>query len=139
MSAAQDPDRSGIGMLFSFPFSPCVSNDTVPFYLTDFIIPPSQKRTSVLHALVLYFLQFIPPLVEDGGFLAYIMLKAKLGKCVDWRQIDKKDYLSAMEKSPVNSDEIKMLITNALTEKIDDREIYMKGIDYSYYYETIEE
>ena len=44
-----------------------------------------------------------------------------------------------MEKSPVNSDEIKMLITNALTEKIDDREIYMKGIDYSYYYETIEE
>ena len=44
-----------------------------------------------------------------------------------------------MEKSPVNSDEIKMLIANALTDKIDDREIYMKGIDYSYYYETIEE
>ena len=44
-----------------------------------------------------------------------------------------------MEKSPVNSDEIKMLIANELTDKIDDREIYMKGIDYSYYYETIEE
>ena len=44
-----------------------------------------------------------------------------------------------MTKSPVNSDEIKALITNALTDKIDDREIYMKGIDYSYYYETFEE
>ena len=44
-----------------------------------------------------------------------------------------------MEKSPVNSKEIATLLTNALTDKIDDREIYMKGIDYSYYYETIEE
>ena len=83
------------------------------------------------------------PFMEGNGRATRIwldcILKARLGKCVDWQQIDKKNYLSAMEKSPVNSDEIKMLIANALTDKIDDREIYMKGIDYSYYYETIEE
>ena len=83
------------------------------------------------------------PFMEGNGRATRIwldcILKTRLGKCVDWQQIDKKDYLSAMEKSPVNSKEITALLTNALTDKIDDREIYMKGIDYSYYYETIEE
>ena len=83
------------------------------------------------------------PFMEGNGRATRIwldcILKTRLGKCVDWQQIDKKNYLSAMEKSPVSSDEIKTLIADALTDKIDDREIYMKGIDYSYYYETIEE
>ncbi len=64
-----------------------------------------------------------------------MILKKKLKKCVDWSQIDKKAYLSAMEKSPVNSAPIKKLIANALTDDITSREIFMKGIDYSYYYE----
>ena len=83
------------------------------------------------------------PFMEGNGRATRIwldcILKERLGKCVDWQQINKKNYLDAMTKSPVNSDEIKALITNALTDKIDDREIYMNGIDYSYYYETLEE
>lgn len=59
----------------------------------------------------------------------------KLKRVVDWSQIDKEDYLLAMERSPVKDIEIKHLLKNALTDKIDDREIYMKGIDHSYYYE----
>lgn len=83
------------------------------------------------------------PFMEGNGRATRIwldcILKTRLGKCVDWQKIDKKDYLSAMEKSPINSKPIKDLIKNALTEKISNREIFMKGIDYSYYYETIEE
>lgn len=59
----------------------------------------------------------------------------KLKRVVDWSQIDKEDYLLAMERSPVKDIEIKHLLKNALTDKINDREIYMKGIDHSYYYE----
>lgn len=54
---------------------------------------------------------------------------------VDWNQVDKEDYLLAMERSPIKDIEIKHILKNALTDKITDREIYMKGIDYSYYYE----
>ena len=83
------------------------------------------------------------PFMEGNGRATRIwldcVLKIRLGKCVDWQKIDKKNYLKAMEKSPVDSKEIKKLIENALTEKINDREIFMKGIDYSYYYETIED
>lgn len=64
-----------------------------------------------------------------------LILKSELEKVVDWSLVDKDKYLSAMERSPVNDLEIKILIQNALTEKIDDREIFMKGIDHSYYYE----
>jgi cell filamentation protein len=56
--------------------------------------------------------------------------------CVDWSKIGKRDYLSAMERSPVNDLETRVLLRGALTESIDDREIYMKGIDRSYYYEA---
>ena len=65
----------------------------------------------------------------------YLILKKELGKVVDWNLIDKDNYLSAMERSPVNDLEIRYLISNALTTSIDDREVYMKGIDVSYYYE----
>lgn len=63
------------------------------------------------------------------------ILKAELGKVIDWSQVDKDDYLLAMERSPIKDVEIKYLLKEALTDKIDDREVYMKGIDYSYYYE----
>ncbi len=55
--------------------------------------------------------------------------------CLDWSKIDKNDYLEAMRRSIVDADPIKALLQGAMTDKIDDREIFMKGIDYSYYYE----
>ena len=64
-----------------------------------------------------------------------LILKKNLSKCVDWSQIDKKDYLDAMRKSVADANWIFELLQNALTDKINDREIFMKGIDYSYYYE----
>lgn len=64
-----------------------------------------------------------------------LILKAELNKVVDWNKINKTDYLLAMERSPIKDTEIKYLISNALTSNIDDREVYMKGIDASYRYE----
>ena len=64
-----------------------------------------------------------------------LILRQELGMVVDWSKIDKDDYLLAMERSPVKDIEIKHLLSAALTDKINDREVYMKGIDYSYYYE----
>jgi len=64
-----------------------------------------------------------------------LVLKHVLKKCVDWSQINKDEYLDAMEQSVYDPSEIKRLLQNALTDKINDREVFMKGIDYSYYYE----
>ena len=64
-----------------------------------------------------------------------LMMKKELGCVIDWSKVDKEDYLLAMERSPIKDIEIKYLLKQALTEKINDREIYMKGIDHSYYYE----
>lgn len=64
-----------------------------------------------------------------------LMLKKEIGKVIDWSKVDKDDYLLAMERSPVRDFEIKYILNQALTNKIDDREMYMKGIDHSYYYE----
>ncbi len=64
-----------------------------------------------------------------------LMLKKEIGRVVDWSKVDKEDYLLAMERSPVKDVEIKFLLRDSLTDNISDREIYMKGIDYSYYYE----
>lgn len=63
------------------------------------------------------------------------ILKNEIGKVIDWSKVDKEDYLLAMERSPVRDIEIKYVLKNALTEEIDSREMYMKGIDHSYYYE----
>ena len=63
------------------------------------------------------------------------ILKQEIGKVIDWSKVDKEDYLLAMERSPVKDIEIKYLLKNALTDEVDSREVYMKGIDYSYYYE----
>lgn len=79
------------------------------------------------------------PFMEGNGRSTRIwlnlMLKRSLKRCVDWSQIDKNDYLNAMRESVADSHHIKALVKPALTLKIDDREMFMKGIDYSYYYE----
>ena len=79
------------------------------------------------------------PFMEGNGRTTRIwldlILKKNLGKCVDWSQIDKAAYLEAMKKSPFDANDILSLIRNALTDRVDDRELFMKGIDYSYYYE----
>ena len=63
------------------------------------------------------------------------ILKKEIGKVVDWSKVDKEDYLLAMERSPIKDVEIKVLLKAALTDEVDSREVYMKGIDHSYYYE----
>ncbi len=79
------------------------------------------------------------PFMEGNGRSMRIwldlLLKKNLKQCVDWAAIDKMDYLNAMQRSPVNDLEIRELLRGALTDKIDDREVFMKGIDQSYYYE----
>lgn len=63
------------------------------------------------------------------------ILKMEIGKVVDWSKVDKEDYLLAMERGPIKDVEIKVLLKEALTDEVDSREVYMKGIDHSYYYE----
>ncbi len=79
------------------------------------------------------------PFMEGNGRSARIwldlILKKRLQKCVDWSKISKQDYLNAMIVSPTNSSILKSLLEKALTNKINSRELYLKGIDYSYYYE----
>ena len=82
------------------------------------------------------------PFMEGNGRSTRIwldlMFRRSLKKCVDWSKIDKNDYLNAMRKSVVEPSDIKRLLKSALTDKINDRETFMKGIDYSYYYEQEE-
>lgn len=79
------------------------------------------------------------PLCEGNGRSMRIwldlILKKELKQVIDWSKVDKDDYLLAMERSPIKDIEIKYLLKNALTDRIWDREVYMKGIDHSYYYE----
>ena len=79
------------------------------------------------------------PFREGNGRSARIwldhMLKTEIGKVIDWSKVDKEDYLLAMERSHIRDIEIKYVLKNALTDEIDSREVYMKGIDHSYYYE----
>lgn len=82
------------------------------------------------------------PFMEGNGRSARIwldlILKKRLKKCVDWSKISKREYMNAMMLSPTNSNVLKERLKNALTSKINDREMFMKGIDYSYYYEEID-
>lgn len=64
-----------------------------------------------------------------------MILKKEIGKVIDWSKVNKEEYLLAMERSPIKDTEIKILLENALTDKINDRDVYMKGIDVSYQYE----
>lgn len=72
---------------------------------------------------------------RSGRIWLDLIFKTELGMVVDWSKVDKEDYLLAMERSPIRDTEIKAVLKAALTDKINDREIYMKGIDNSYYYE----
>ena len=82
------------------------------------------------------------PFMEGNGRSMRIwldlILKKNLKQCIDWLKIDKADYLNAMQRSPVNSLEIRELLRVSLTDKIDDREVFMKGIEQSYYYEEVD-
>jgi cell filamentation protein len=79
------------------------------------------------------------PFMEGNGRSTRLWLdlifKKQLKLCVDWSKIDKKDYLDAMHQSTTDATRIKALLKQAMTDQINDREIFMKGIDYSYYYE----
>ena len=82
------------------------------------------------------------PFMEGNGratriWLDLILIK-ELKQCIDWSKIDKKDYFDAMKDSPVYDIKIKALLKAALSDEIDNRELFMKGIDTSYYYEEIE-
>lgn len=87
-------------------------------------------------------MNIIHPFLEGNGRSTRIWLdlifKKNLKKVVDWRKVDKKLYLQAMERSPVNDLELRFLLQNALTNQIDDRDIFLNGIDQSYYYEQAE-
>ncbi|RLD58677.1 MAG: cell filamentation protein Fic [Bacteroidetes bacterium] len=84
-------------------------------------------------------MNIVHPFMEGNGRSTRIwldlILKKRLKKCVDWSKIGKRDYMNAMMQSPINRNVLKKLLKNALTDKINDREMFMKGIDYSYYYE----
>lgn len=79
------------------------------------------------------------PFMEGNGRSMRIwldlILKKRLDKCIDWQKIDKNEYLSAMIRSHINNLELQVLLRTALTEKVNDREVFMKGIEQSYYYE----
>lgn len=79
------------------------------------------------------------PFMEGNGRSMRIwldlILKKNIGQCINWEKIDKRDYLNAMERSPINALEIRELLRSALTTEINDRDLFMKGIEQSYYYE----
>lgn len=84
-------------------------------------------------------MNIVHPFMEGNGRSMRIwldlILKKRLDKCIDWQKVDKNDYLSAMIRSHVNNLELQELLRTALTEKVNDREVFMKGIEQSYYYE----
>lgn len=101
---------------------------------------PENSREAIVKKYV--EMNIAHPFMEGNGRSTRIwldlMLKKNLGQCTDWSKIDKNEYLTAMKESPVNSTHIYKLIKGALTDDINSREIFMKGIDYSYYYEQID-
>ena len=110
-------------------------------FLPEVLQKIEQMSEKTLEEIVLKYVEMnlAHPFMEGNGRSTRIwldlMLKKNLFLCVDWSAIDKKDYLHAMERSPFDSTEILSLIKQALTSEIDNRELFMKGIDYSYYYE----
>lgn len=87
-------------------------------------------------------MNIVHPFMEGNGRATRIwldlMLKRSLQRVVDWRRIDREDYLSAMERSPINDLELRTLLAAALTDQVEDREVIFKGIEQSYYYEGYE-
>lgn len=113
-------------------------------YLHDALERISQMLQSTFDEIIEKYVEMnvAHPFREGNGRSTRIwldaILKKELGKVIDWSRVDKEDYLLAMERSPVRDTEINPLLSAALTERIHDREIYMKGIDASYSYEGYE-
>ena len=121
-----------------FSFANCAYFEDI---FTRFNAMPDSNADEIIDKYI--ELNIIHPFMEGNGRATRIwldvLLKARIQKCVDWQLIDKKDYLMAMEQSPLDPAPIKTLITEAMTDQVDDREIFLKGIDYSYYYEEADE
>ena len=113
-------------------------------YLKDILQSVEKMSENTFEKIVAKYVEMnvAHPFMEGNGRSGRIwldlMLKKNLQKCVDWSLVGKRAYLSAMERSPVNDLEIRELLRDALTSEINSREIYMKGIDRSYYYEEEE-
>jgi cell filamentation protein len=113
-------------------------------YLSDILRKIDNMSESTFEQIIAKYVEMniAHPFMEGNGRSMRIwldlMLKINLRQCVDWVRIDKSDYLNAMERSPVNDLEIRELIRTALTDKIDDREVFMKGVEQSYYYEEVD-
>ena len=110
-------------------------------YLSDILQKVEEMPENTFEEIVKKYVEMnvAHPFMEGNGRSGRIwldlILKKNIKKCVDWSQIGKQAYLSAMEKSVVNPAPIKALLKSALTDRIYDREMFMKGVDYSYYYE----
>ena len=110
-------------------------------YLDDTLVKIERMPDNDLEQIIDKYIEMnvAHPFMEGNGRSTRIwldmLLRERLNACVDWSRIDKKSYLDAMTKSVIDSTDIKKLLEKALTDKINDREIFMKGIDYSYYYE----
>ena len=114
-------------------------------YLPETLKQIEEMPESMLEAIVDKYAEMnvAHPFMEGNGRSTRIwldlILKKNLKLCVDWSKINKKEYLAAMEKSVTDVAPIKALLQSALTDRINDREMFMKGIDYSYYYEQVDE
>ena len=117
-----------------FPFASCL-------YLEESLVKIGAMTESTFEEIITKYVEMniAHPFMEGNGRSMRIwldlILKKNLKQCVDWSKIDKADYLNAMQRSPVNDLEIRELLRTALTDKIDDSEVFMKGIEQSYYYE----
>ena len=111
-------------------------------YLAEVLAAVEKMPESTFEEIIAKYVEMnvAHPFMEGNGRSTRIwldlMLKRTLKKCVDWSQIDKNEYLAAMRESVTDPVHIRKLLSEALTDKINDREMFMKGIDYSYYYES---
>ena len=114
-------------------------------YLKEILVKIEQMPENGFEEIIAKYVEMniAHPFMEGNGRTTRIwldlILKKRLKKCVDWSEISKNDYMNAMMQSPTNSVILKKLLLNALTNKINDREIFMKGIDISYYFEGYSE
>lgn len=110
-------------------------------YLEESLIKIEKMPESTFEEIIAKYVEMniAHPFMEGNGRSMRIwldlILKKNLKRCVDWSNIDKAGYLNAMQRSPINDIEIRELLRTALTDKIDDREVFMKGVEQSYYYE----
>lgn len=114
-------------------------------YLVSGLVEIEKLQESTFEEIVKKYVEMniAHPFMEGNGRSTRIwldlILKKNLKQCIDWEKINKQDYLNAMERSPINDLEIRELLRGALTDKINDREVFMKGIEQSYYYETADD